>query len=51
MIKNIIFDVGNVLMDYDSEAYMIRLGFDADTRRPSRRPCSAIPSGTRQTGV
>ena len=32
MIKNIIFDVGNVLMDYDSEAYMIRLGFDADTR-------------------
>lgn len=32
MIKNIVFDVGNVLMSYDSEAYLIRLGFDAATR-------------------
>lgn len=32
MIKNIVFDVGNVLMDYDSEAYLIRLGFDEKTR-------------------
>ncbi len=32
MIKNIVFDVGNVLMAYDANAYMKRLGFDEDTR-------------------
>lgn len=32
MIKNLVFDVGNVLMSYDAEAYMKRLGFDEKTR-------------------
>ncbi|NCC42717.1 MAG: HAD family phosphatase [Clostridia bacterium] len=32
MIKNIVFDVGNVLVDYDPEKFMIGLGFDEKTR-------------------
>lgn len=32
MIKNIIFDVGNVLMSYNPTEYMKRLGFDKETR-------------------
>ncbi len=31
-IKNIIFDVGKVLVSYESELFMERLGFDAKTR-------------------
>lgn len=33
MISNIIFDVGKVLVSYDPDAYMERLGLDADTRK------------------
>lgn len=33
MIKNIIFDVGKVLVSYEPEAYMQSLGFDAETRK------------------
>jgi putative hydrolase of the HAD superfamily len=32
MIKNIVFDVGNVLLDYDPDSYMDRLGFDEKTK-------------------
>ena len=31
MIKNIIFDVGNVLVEYDPDGLMRRLGFDEET--------------------
>lgn len=33
MIRNIIFDVGKVLVSYDPDAYMEQLGFDADMKR------------------
>ena len=33
MIKYIIFDVGKVLVEYDPDSYMNRLGFDAKTKR------------------
>lgn len=36
MIKNIVFDVGNVLMAYDADAYMKRLGFSPETRNAVR---------------
>lgn len=32
MIKNIIFDVGKVLVEYDPDGYLERLGFDRETR-------------------
>ncbi len=32
MIKNIIFDVGKVLVSYDPDGYMESLGFDEETR-------------------
>lgn len=32
MIKNVIFDVGKVLVEYDPDSYMERLGFDLKTR-------------------
>lgn len=32
MIKNIIFDVGNVLVTYDPDNYLKSLGFDKETR-------------------
>lgn len=33
MIKNVIFDVGKVLVEYDPDSYMERLGFDLKTRQ------------------
>lgn len=33
MIKNVIFDVGKVLMEYDPEGYLKRLGFDEKTQQ------------------
>lgn len=33
MIRNIIFDVGKVLVSYEPEAYMERMGLDAETRK------------------
>ena len=33
MIKNVIFDVGKVLVEYDPDSYMERLGFDSKTRQ------------------
>lgn len=32
MIRNIIFDVGKVLVSYDPDAYMDRLGFDSERK-------------------
>lgn len=32
MIKNIVFDVGKVLVQYDPDAYMKRLGFSEQTK-------------------
>lgn len=31
MIKNIIFDVGKVLVEYDPDGMMKKLGFDEET--------------------
>ncbi len=33
MIRNIIFDVGKVLVSYEPDAYMQSLGFDEKTRK------------------
>lgn len=33
MIRNIIFDVGKVLVSYEPDVFMERLGLDADTRK------------------
>lgn len=33
MIKNVIFDVGKVLVEYDPEGYLKRLGFDEETQK------------------
>ena len=33
MIKNVIFDVGKVLMEYDPEGFLKRLGFDEKTQK------------------
>lgn len=33
MIRNIIFDVGNVLVSYDPDSYMERMGLDEETKR------------------
>ena len=33
MIKNIIFDVGKVLVEFDPEGFLKKLGFDEKTQK------------------
>lgn len=33
MIKNIVFDVGNVLVTFNPEAYLDKLGYDVQTKQ------------------
>ena len=38
MIRNIIFDVGKVLVDYDWESYLDSFGFAPEKRDQQRKP-------------
>lgn len=55
MIRNIIFDVGKVLVSYEPDAYMQRLGISKENQKKLMKQCfkqivGYVRSGTWDTG-
>lgn len=51
MIRNIIFDIGNVLTDYRWEGFLADKGFDAEMIKKSQRHLLCIRCGQSMTAV